>query len=131
MRLPRMTTRRWTVLILILGIALRGWIQVGRWRDLREQYEFQAEWHQELAENPRQFADRTNDQWRSDCGKVDERNKTGQVMLAGHPAVLSHPPDPATARRLVDRYLLLSRKYERAARYPWLPVEPDTPVPPE
>jgi hypothetical protein len=28
-----------------------------------------------------------------------------------------------------DYYAALARKHERAARYPWLPVEPDPPMP--
>jgi hypothetical protein len=28
-----------------------------------------------------------------------------------------------------DHHASLARKYERAARYPWLPVEPDPPEP--
>ena len=28
-----------------------------------------------------------------------------------------------------DHYLLLYKKYDRATRYPWLPVEPDPPEP--
>jgi hypothetical protein len=28
-----------------------------------------------------------------------------------------------------DHHTLLARKYERAACYPWLPVEPDPPEP--
>jgi hypothetical protein len=31
--------------------------------------------------------------------------------------------------RLADHYLSLARKYERAASHPWLPVEPDPPLP--
>jgi hypothetical protein len=31
--------------------------------------------------------------------------------------------------RLTAHYLSLARKYERAARRPWLPVEPDPPHP--
>jgi hypothetical protein len=30
---------------------------------------------------------------------------------------------------MADQYSALVRKYERAARYPWLPVEPDAPAP--
>lgn len=32
-------------------------------------------------------------------------------------------------RRLCDYHELMTQKYERAARYPWLPVEPDPPMP--
>jgi hypothetical protein len=32
-------------------------------------------------------------------------------------------------KKHVERWAALARKYERAARYPWLPVEPDPPAP--
>ena len=38
--------------------------------------------------------------------------------------------DAASSGRTADYYADLKIKYERAARYPWLRVEPDTPPPP-
>lgn len=38
-------------------------------------------------------------------------------------------PKEAGASRLCDYYDGLEKKYRRAARYPWLPVAPDPPVP--
>jgi hypothetical protein len=35
----------------------------------------------------------------------------------------------ARSRRLADHHAALKRKYERAARYPWLTIEPDPPEP--
>jgi hypothetical protein len=37
--------------------------------------------------------------------------------------------DPVAMRRLAEYAHNLRMKYERAARYPWLPVEPDPPEP--
>jgi hypothetical protein len=37
--------------------------------------------------------------------------------------------DAAKSKRIIDRYRSLQEKYERAARHPWLPVEPDPPEP--
>jgi hypothetical protein len=36
--------------------------------------------------------------------------------------------DPRSAARAVHSRIL-AEKYERAARYPWLPIEPDPPLP--
>jgi hypothetical protein len=36
---------------------------------------------------------------------------------------------PADVRRRVDYHAALARKWNRAYRYPWLPVEPDPPEP--
>ena len=35
----------------------------------------------------------------------------------------------ARMERQTAYYESMARKYERAARYPWLPVEPDPPMP--
>ena len=35
----------------------------------------------------------------------------------------------ASEQRRADYHGAMRRKYERAARYPWLPVEPDPPEP--
>ncbi len=40
-----------------------------------------------------------------------------------------HPRDSALLQRRVEHHLKMGVKYERAARYPWLPVEPDPPEP--
>jgi hypothetical protein len=37
--------------------------------------------------------------------------------------------DAARYKRLFDYFDSLSRKYERAAKFPWLPVAPDPPEP--
>jgi hypothetical protein len=56
--------------------------------------------------------------------KVNKRNKEAERLSA-------------TYRRLAQQSALraayhaaLGRKYERAARYPWLAIEPDPPIPP-
>lgn len=43
----------------------------------------------------------------------------------------AEPEKPIIAAhyRRSDYYAALQAKYERAARYPWLPVEPDPPMP--
>ncbi len=42
---------------------------------------------------------------------------------------LYDPLDPDEGRRAVAHFERLRRVYERAARYPWLLVEPDPPEP--
>jgi hypothetical protein len=40
-----------------------------------------------------------------------------------------YPYRSANSLTEAERFAALARKYERAARYPWLPVEPDPPEP--
>jgi len=44
-------------------------------------------------------------------------------------AVVPTPARSAVLRRQEEHVLRLQQKYERAARYPWLPVLPDPPEP--
>jgi hypothetical protein len=43
--------------------------------------------------------------------------------------VLDFRDEAARCARISAHYTRLKLKYERAARYPWLPVEPDPPEP--
>jgi hypothetical protein len=92
---------------------------------LREQYQDQAEWYPVVASHFRQFADRTREEWLSDCRRVDELNELRARGLRKSIGELLYPPDPDEGRRAVAQFDRLRQVYERAARYPWLPIEPD------
>jgi len=54
------------------------------------------------------------------------------LLLGGKPSVEADEARAASAtesERTIDRFARLRRKYERAAHYPWLSVEPDRPWP--
>jgi hypothetical protein len=60
------------------------------------------------------------------------RQADGHAFLAGVYRVRVHVPlldvcsfPPARRQKLASREDALAAKYRRAARYPWLPVEPD------
>jgi hypothetical protein len=125
MRLLRMSTRRWMALVMVVGIGLAGRIQIARWKELRGQYEMQAEMYAAAESQFRQHADRTRDEWRSDCREVDEWNKQRSLGLRKGIGERVHPPDPGEARRWVDQVARPRKKYERAAAFPWLPLEAD------
>jgi hypothetical protein len=55
---------------------------------------------------------------------AEEINRGDRVVLPGGISVQSGGSKP-----LAGYYAGLWRKYEHAARYPWLPVEPDPPEP--
>ena len=63
MRLPRLSTRRSMVLVMVVGIGLAGRIQVARWQESRGTYELPAEQYAHLEPQFRQYADRTRDEW--------------------------------------------------------------------
>jgi hypothetical protein len=99
MRLPRITIRRMMIVVALAGIAL------GLWTIKRRQEEFR-----ELAGRHGYFAGMMGlDAW--------ESREAGD-----HQRALNREEKQAIHQRL-------QIKYARAARYPWLPVEPDPPAP--
>jgi hypothetical protein len=59
-----------------------------------------------------------------DIPREGDQSPVGQPP-PGDPAITNRLRDRARWLAAADRQALLSKKYERAARYPWLPVAPD------
>jgi hypothetical protein len=123
MRLPRMTTWRWILIVAVFALVIGGTVmgvRLKRWHDYflarvayhakREQASVDME--QSVRENLATF-ERIMDQ-------REERER----------AIVDYQ------RRFADRltqeiayHSAMVRKYRRDARYPWLPIEPDPPEP--
>jgi hypothetical protein len=109
MRFPRMTTRRSMIAVLVVAITLAAGVLYRRHWHFREQADF-----------------------------FSERAREGEyrVALVGEFARAESWPEDSPqwatfALELKDHdwAVGLMEKYRRAARYPWLPVEPDPPEP--
>jgi hypothetical protein len=103
MRLPRVrfTVRRMMIAVVVLGVALKGvtWLR-------RRSLEFEARAQYHSARKVWEFASGKD-------GVCHQRNDFGEEVSAEE-----------------DRWhYTLEQKYLIAARYPWLPVEPDPPEP--
>ena len=108
MRLPRYRLR--TLLIAVAVAALGMGTIVGLARR-REYYLRQAAHHRKLSDDAQLYAmsiERRYLHWRPSEPELAEM---------------------AAYERRSDYQAALQAKYERAARYPWLPVEPDRPEP--
>ena len=105
MRLPRFrlrfTVRRLMVAVAIVGILLGAWIGLERRRV----------WLQGLLERHQDRAQLC--ELYKFIGKLDRKPA---AWIARHQARFEH-------------HLAMMRKYERAARHPWLPLAPDPPEP--
>jgi hypothetical protein len=118
MRLPRPGfTVRWLMVAVAIAGVLLG---IERFRRLSNEYESRAHWHAyHEASNCEEYSSclySTND---SNCWidlSIEE--------LKARDGVLFKPPD-----RLAIYHHRMQHKWRRAARYPWLPVEPDPPEP--
>ena len=120
---PRCTVRRLMVVVAIVALAFGGWGAFVRYRaivTLSDGYRRQAIYYSAFA-------------------SLSEGEAFEFDAVA---AAKKKPPDRypgwtwealanggARERRLGNYYRTLAKKYEQAARYPWLPVDPDPPYP--
>jgi hypothetical protein len=100
MRLPRMTTRRWMIVIAVAGVMMAGIV------------------HVRLKLRQRDFLALTT----AHAQKV--------VAIADRKGDLSRQQrESDRLAHSIDYHTSLVHKYEHAALHPWLPVEPDPPEP--
>jgi hypothetical protein len=142
MRLPRMTTRRWMIAVAAAGVMLS---QIAHVRLKQRQRAFLAltTAHAQKVVAIRERKVDLDHAARDIASFLDER-RTVQLTIVGLGA--TGLPGPSSLEivkaelsrqqresdrlaRSIDYYISLKRKYERAAIYPWLPVEPDPPEP--
>ncbi len=134
MRMPRMTTRRWIVVVVIVGLLMVGVRLVQRRRlflSRAQVHELNAAFYPKLESRERKMcleyavliAGLERLQRYGDREPARSRLETLKVRLD-------------QSRRNLPRwtntiayYVAMSHKYRHAARYPWLPVEPDPPEP--
>jgi hypothetical protein len=112
MRLPRMTTRRWMIAVAVVAFVA-GLIQ------RHNNFQQLAAWHRSRvfripASPGLGVAVSGSLTSKVDYWRIDEK---GNVWLL-----------PQLARKNAW-HRQMAVKYEHAARYPWLPVEPDPPIP--
>ncbi len=105
MRVPRMTTRRWMVGVAVVALAMGA----EKLRRLSRTYAFLAACHAGARTSQVEFV--------RDCDGFDTSDREAVAEMI------------AQFRRHIPWHAALARKYQHAARYPWLPVEPDPPMP--
>lgn len=125
MRMPRFRIRTLMIAVGVVALMAAGGIESRRLYRLSSYYRSQA------ATAKRAQMYRT-----SECVRWEMRVKERQAWVdRSHGEV---GPDSFVRRaiairdkvsRQVDYWKNLKSKYERAARYPWIPVEPDPPEP--
>lgn len=117
MRWPRMTMRRWIVTVLVAGLLLGGIVGSYRLKRRRDSFLAHLRYHVQ-----------TVNVWERQERTVRHLAQLGEED--NEPDFAEHERFTAgqIARR-VAYHAAMARKYRRAARYPWLPVEPDPPEP--
>ncbi len=111
MSVRRFTVRRLMVAVAIAGLLLAGFNEFKRLQRQAGFYRDRAREHAEMVETLQSFV-----------------GKPGMSRLDCSPGPgLRSVPYPIQA--VIEHESRLKRKYERAARYPWLSVEPDPALP--
>jgi hypothetical protein len=142
MTLPqfRLTVRQWMLLVALAILAIGGGIWGYSMRRLSRYYAGEAEfaWRCERYRRERaatltqtarvdeKSADRTPGSELADQTPLDTKK---QKAKEDRREAVDTREDAALWTARADHWAALARKYERAARYPWLAVEPDTPEP--
>jgi hypothetical protein len=126
MRLPRITTRRWVVLIVIVAVSLLGAMEVLGIREGRTRYQGLADDHarQAVLELSYSRVDPTSKK----VQHVSDGRETGTILFRNDDKA-SWPHIRELRLREARWHFLLEQKYREAALAPWLPVSPDPPRP--
>ncbi len=132
----RMTTRRWMVGVAVVGIVMGGAISFVRLKRRHDSFLFLAQFHGEREQYWRReepemiesirLAERVAKQAEDRQQSRDDSQSEAECLKAG---VAERRRIAAHVARLIAYNATLARKYELAAAYPWLPVEPDPPEP--
>jgi hypothetical protein len=156
MRLPRMTTRRWMMTVAFIAAIITagriGW-RWSRFREAAAWHRTQSGLYAAVA--TRQSASVNEDAVtaavKSGLSQIEDakelwnsyateggRYSVIRLRTADEERVAKEALDQVTAeldaifarhRQLADYHREMSRKYQRAAARPWLPIAPDPPVP--
>ena len=131
MRRPclRFTVRRMMFAVAFVALAFGAWKEFTRLRDLSNHYQRQAARLSRQERYHRANSLLTQEEWMDLCRKVEEKNRLGRERSGGQPLWYAPPDPPAFHREKAEDLARLIARYRRAARYPWLRVEPDPWIP--
>jgi hypothetical protein len=127
MRLPRFTTRRLMAVVAVFGVA--SGLGVMAWRS--SVYRSLAAWHSRHEEGMRREVEELEENLANASGRISKSRESGDVEeeAAWLRGVAQWQEKLTPYRREIQKAGRLREKYQRAARYPWLPVAPDPPEP--
>jgi hypothetical protein len=108
----RITVGRLMIVAAVAAALMAAWVGIARLRRLSSDFRARAEQHAGIEETLRRI--------------VASDGADAPVDISLGPGLRSRR---FTVWAVAEYEAALRRKYERAARYPWLPVEPDPPEP--
>jgi hypothetical protein len=134
MRLPRMTTRRWMIVVMVVGLVMGAIIGGIRLKRRHEDFLYRAQRHENSMILLRMIRGRWPGPTRTVSRSLLERTFAEKPELlegiaAYEQAIALAEQRIAWLERRISYNAAMARKYRHAARYPWLPIEPDPPPP--
>jgi hypothetical protein len=108
--------------VAFVALAVGGFQEFKRLGQLSENYSRRAIMFARRATPYQRNMGRTHAEWEAKAAVIRKQNEGAWMKF-------SVGPSPERSRKLWPYFHSLRQKYERAARYPWLPVEPDPPEP--
>jgi hypothetical protein len=117
------TIRSMMIAVAGVGMVIGGAIEIVRLRRLSREYSGRVISARRALAYARISAGWSDERWLAECQDIDRRNRESDWFKMGRPL------SPDVARERIAYWEPIRSKYERAARYPWLPVGPDPPRP--
>lgn len=126
MRLTRFQVSiRWMMAaVAVAALVIGGSLEYARLGSLGREYVGRAINARRALNYASRSAGWTEETWRAEVRRIDEMERASDGWFK-----IGRPTHPARARRQVAYWGPIVAKYERAARFPWLAVEPDPPRP--
>jgi hypothetical protein len=125
MRWPcsRSTIRSMMVAVAAVGLLIGASLEIIRLRKLSDVYAAHVITARRTLAFAAISAGWSDERWTTECLEIDRANRQwGWFQMA-------RPLSPQRARERVAYWQPICAKYERAARYPWISLEPDPPRP--
>jgi hypothetical protein len=120
----RLTVRGLMAAVAVVALLIGGSLEYARLKTLGREYAGRAINARRSMEPARRSLGWSHERWMAECRRFDQIEQA-----SGGWYKFPRPPSPEWAKTLVAYWEPVVAKYERAARYPWLPVEPDPPRP--
>ena len=127
MRKPKLRVGiRGLMVVVAVAAGLLGWRQHRVYESLRLDYEDQVLEYGMMEKLAWANGNITQEEWLRRCREVDLMNDDAHAERSGGRRIWVAQPDPPEfERKMAIYYGRIKAKYERAARRPWLAVEPD------
>ena len=122
----RMTTRRWMLAVAVVGLVLGVSLEFVRLKRLSRHYAGRAINARRALGYARISTGWSHERWLTECRRIEAEERK---WIIGTPMSIRRPLRPDVASAYIAYWEPILTKYERAAAFPWLPLESDPPRP--